>query len=243
VGQASLPVNDARASALAPPLLLRQARPRGIIRLWRRRRLIFEVDNLVVNSGLTALANLLGGVTAGEPATVVGFGSGSTAVQVTDTALSANPAYYNAVSAVTIGPAGGVAAGSVQFTYTIGAADYGANPLTIQELGLFGNTGAASFPAAVGTANPAWAANTAYAVGNLIVDSNLNIQRCTTAGTSGATAPAWATTLNATTTSGTAVFTLVALHTAPTPMIAHQVVPSFSYAGSGTYTGTWTIAM
>ncbi len=215
-------------------------KPRGIIRLWKRGRLLWECENLVVNSGLTALANLLGNVTAGEVVSVVGFGSGSTAPAVTDTGLGANPAYYNAVGAITIGPAGGVAAGSVQFAYALVVADYAANPLTIQELGLFGNTApAVTVPAAVGTTFANVARSTAYVVGNLAVDSNSNIQRCTTA----ATAPAWATTLNSTTADGSVVWTLVALHTAPTPMIAHVVVPSFPYVGTGNYSGTWTISM
>jgi hypothetical protein len=210
---------------------------------WKRGRLLWERENLVVNSALTALASLLGGVTSGEYATLVGFGSGNTAPTVNDIGLGANPSYYNTVTAVTVGPSGGVAAGSVQFSYAIGTTDYAANPLTIQELGLFGNTGGASFPAAVGSANSAWTASHGYSVGNLIVDSNGNIQRCTTAGTSGSSAPTWKTTLDQTTTDNSAVWTLVALHTAPTPMIAHVVVPSFPYTGGGNYAGTWTISM
>src|SRR5262249_5699060 len=161
-----------------------------------------------------------------------------------DTALSANPAYYNAIGAATIGPSGGVAAGSVQFAYSLMTTDYAANPLTIQELGLFGNTGSANFPAAVGTGFASWAATTAYTLGNLIADSNGNVQRCTTAGTSGGSHPTWATTIGTTTNDAAPlVWTLVAKSTAPTPMIAHVVVPSFPYTGSGNYSGTWTISM
>jgi hypothetical protein len=221
---------------------------KGIIRVyqgddWRRARLLWEQENLVVNAGLTALANLLGNSTTGEMVSVIGFGSGSTAPAAGDTALGANPSYFKAIGTITIGPSGGVAAGSVQFAYSLLTTDYAANPLTIQEMGLFGNTGALNFPAAAGTANAAWAASTAYTVGNLIVDSNNNIQRCTTAGISGATHPAWATTMGSTTTDNTAVWTLVALHTVPVPMIAHVVVPSFPYSGGGNYSGTWTISM
>jgi len=222
-------------------------KPKGIVRLYRRGRLLWERENLFVSAGLTALANLLGGTTAGQFVSVVGFGSGSTTPAAGDTGLGANPAYYNAVGTVTIGPAGGVAAGSVQFVYQIVAAtDYAANPLTITELGLFGNTGGAAFPAAVGTANPAWAAAHAYTVGNLIVDSNGNIERCTTAGTSGGAHPAWPTTIGATVNDSGAVWTLVAKSTAPTPMIAHllvPIVPSFLYTGGGNFSGTWTISM
>jgi hypothetical protein len=216
---------------------------RGIVRLYEGRKLLWERENLVVNAGLTALANLLGGVSSGEFVMAVGFGSGSTAPSAGDTALGATPTYYRAVSGVTVGPSGGVAAGSVQFTYALNATDYAANPLTIAELGLFGNTGSAIFPAAIGTTNPSWAAAHAYTVGNLIVDSNGNIQRCTTAGTSGGTAPAWASTSAATTTDNTAVWTLVAKSTAPVPMISHVVVPAFPYTGAGNFSGSWTISM
>lgn len=39
----------------------------------------------------------------------------------------------------------------------------------------------------------AWQASHAYSVGNTIKDSNGNIQKCTTAGTSGSAHPTWAT--------------------------------------------------
>jgi hypothetical protein len=176
---------------------------------------------------------------------VMGYGSGNTSPTAGDTALGATPTYYNAIGTITIGPSGGVAAGSVQFAYSLGSTDYAANPLTIQELGLFGNTGSASFPAAVGTANPNYANSTGYSIGNLVVDSNGNIQRCTTAGTSMSSGhPTWATTIGSTTNdTAPLVWTLVAKSTAPVPMIAHVVVPSFPYTGGGNYSGTWTISM
>ena len=219
----------------------RGRRPHGTVRLYKRGKLLWERDNLFVNAGLTVLASLISGVTAGEIAAAVGFGSGAAAPAVTDTDLTAAPKYYNAVGTHTIGPSGGVASGSVLFNYSLLTTDYGANGMTIAELGLFAGT--ATLPAAIGTANPAWAAGTAKVIGNLIVDSNGNIQRCTTAGTTGASAPAWAATLNSTTNDGTAVWTLVAMHTAPTPMIAHVVVPAFPYSGTGNYSGTWTLSM
>ena len=59
---------------------------------------------------------------------------------------------------------------------------------------------------------PNWAATTVYVVGNLVLDSNGNTQRCTTAGTSGGSAPAWSTVLGgASPTDGTALWTLVAI--------------------------------
>ena len=47
------------------------------------------------------------------------------------------------------------------------------------------------------------------ASGQQLVDPNGNIQQCSTAGTTGAAAPTWATALNATTADGTAVWKLV----------------------------------
>ncbi len=46
--------------------------------------------------------------------------------------------------------------------------------------------------------SPGWAASTAFALGQEIVDSNGNIERATVAGTSGASAPLWPMTLNST---------------------------------------------
>jgi hypothetical protein len=212
--------------------------------------LLWQRENLVVNGGLTALASLLGGTTAGEFVAAVGFGSGNSAPMATDTALTTNPAYYNAVGAITIGPAGGVATGTVQFAYQLLTTDYAANPLTIQEMGLFGNTGGAVFPAAAGTTFANWAATTAYVAGNLIVDSNGNIQRATTisgTGTSAGAHPTWSTTINTTTTDNPGgnqiVWTLVAKSVAPVPMVAHVVVPSFPYSGGGNFSGQWSISM
>jgi hypothetical protein len=216
-------------------------RPRGIVRLYENGRLLSETENLWVNSGLVALANLLANVTSGNVAKAVGFGSGLTTPAVTDTDLTGPWKYYNAVGAATVGPSGGIASGSVQFAYALAATDYGASGMTINELGLFGGT--ATLPAAIGTTNPAWQATHAYVVGNLIVDSNNNIQRCTTAGTSGGSAPAWATTLSSTTSDSGAVWTLVALHTAPVGMIAHDIVPAFPFTVGNTYSGTWTFSM
>jgi Bacteriophage tail sheath protein len=57
---------------------------------------------------------------------------------------------------------------------------------------------------------PGWQATTAFVVGQQILDVNGNLQKVTTAGTSGATPPAWPTTLNATVADGTVTWTLVA---------------------------------
>ncbi len=62
-------------------------------------------------------------------------------------------------------------------------------------------------------AQPAWPSATAVTPGQMIVDSNGNIQECTTGGTTFANAPGtWGATLGATTTDGsTVVWTCVAL--------------------------------
>jgi hypothetical protein len=211
-------------------------RPKGLVRLYRQKDQIWEGPNLFVNSGLPVLANLIAGVTSGQFVTAIGFGSGSTSSAITDTALTANPTYYNAIVSHSF-----PSAGSVQFNYALAPTDYGAQGITIQELGLFANAGAVALPAAIGTINPAWSAAAAEIIGALIVDANGSLQRCTTAGTTGSSAPAWATTLGATTNDGSAVWTLAALHSAPAPMIAHVEVPAFPYNGTSQYSGTWTL--
>ncbi|HJU11867.1 MAG TPA: phage tail sheath subtilisin-like domain-containing protein [Candidatus Binataceae bacterium] len=60
-------------------------------------------------------------------------------------------------------------------------------------------------------AQPQWTLSIAESIGNLIVDSNGNTQKCTTAGITGTSTPTWARTLNATTSDGTVVWTLIAL--------------------------------
>ena len=211
-------------------------RPKGIVRLYTRGRLIWERRNLFVNTGLPPLANLIAGVAAGQSVSAMGFGSGASAPTAADTGLTAAPAYYN-----TIGRYSFPSPGSVEFNYSLQVNDYGAAGMTIQELGLFANSASVAMPAAVGTANPSWNANVTRTLGTIIADANSNLQRCTTAGTSGSSAPTWSTALNATTTDGSAVWTLVALHTAPGPLIAHVSVPAFAYTGTGNYSGTWTL--
>ena len=211
-------------------------RPQGLVRLYNRKQLIWEERNLFVNAGLPLLANLIAGVTAGQYVTAIGFGSGSASPAISDTVLTAAPAYYNAIVSHSF-----PSSGSVQFNYAIGPTDYGAAGITIQELGLFANPSGVVLPAASGTGNPVWSASTAEALGALIVDSNGNVQRCSTTGTTGSGAPAWATTLGVLTSDGSAVWTLVALHSAPSPMVAHVEVPAFPYSGVSQYTGTWTL--
>jgi hypothetical protein len=205
-------------------------RPQGIVRLYARGRVVWQRRNLFVNAALPALANLIAGITAGQSVTAMGFGSGASAPAAGDTGLSAAPAYYNAIGTYSF-----PSSGSVQFNYSLQSTDYGATGMTIQELGLFANSSAIALPSAVGSANPVWSGSIARALGVMVIDANGNIQRCTTAGSSGSSAPAWATAINATTTDASVVWTLVALHTAPGPLIAHVSVPSFAYTGTGNY--------
>jgi hypothetical protein len=238
-------------------------RPRGIVRLYEQtlvlparragsglsrpagecRRLLYEGDNLYVNAGLPVLANLLAAGTLGYVAAAVGFGSGSTPPTVNDTDLTTAPKYYNAIGSHTIGPSGTVPAGSVLFNYALATTDYAANPLTIQELGLFANSGGHGLPVLAGGTFGGWASGHLYSVGDMIIDSTGNVQRCTTAGTSGGAAPAWAAIIPDTTVDNTVIWTVAAYFTSPGPLIAHVVVPAFPYAGAANYSGTWTISM
>ncbi|MDE2101154.1 MAG: hypothetical protein KGL39_28155 [Patescibacteria group bacterium] len=210
---------------------------KGEVTLYKDGILLFKEKNLVVNACLPALANLVAGVTAGQYVTAIGFGSGNTAPAVTDTDLSATPKYYNSISSHSF-----PSSGSALFDYGLSTtADYAAEGIDIQELGLYANSASVQIPSYVGTGFSAWTASNPYTVGQMIVDSNGRIQRCTTAGTSGATHPVWATTLGNTTTDNTATWTLIAGASIPSPMYAHVVVPAFTFTSSGSYSGTWQL--
>jgi len=73
---------------------------------------------------------------------------------------------------------------------------------------VIGLVGSAPLWAAVG-APAIWQPNQVVVLGQQVVDPNGNIQQCSTAGTTGASAPTWATILNATTADDTAVWKLV----------------------------------
>jgi hypothetical protein len=191
---------------------------------------LWECKNIFVNAGLPALANLIAGVTSGQFVTTMGFGSGVTPPAATDTGLTAVPTYYNA-----IGTHSFPSSGSVEFNYSLLTTDYGANGMTIQELGLFANSSGVALPAAQGTTNPAWSANTPKVVGNLVVDNNNDVQRCTTAGTTGGATPSWSGMLSGTTTDGTVTWTMIAFHQPTGPLIAHVSVPAFAYTGTGNF--------
>ena len=74
----------------------------------------------------------------------------------------------------------------------------------------------------------AWVASTAVVPYWWTIDSNGNLQKCTTAGTTGAAAPTWATTVGAATTDGTAVWTLDTLG----PFTTSTVIFSQTYPDS-----------
>src|ERR1039457_5437547 len=104
-------------------------RPIGIvrIRLVQQGRIVwrYEGRNLFVTGGRPALAALLGGDTTGEFAAAVGFGSGSNAPTVTDSALTAR-AYYNALDSHSED-----GNGSVTFNWSLTTADTGADGINI----------------------------------------------------------------------------------------------------------------
>ncbi len=125
-------------------------RPIGIVRIRviERGSVVWQHEgrNLFVNAGLPALAALLGGDTTGEFASAVGFGSGSNAPTLTDTALT-TPAYYKTLDGHSEDGNGGLT-----LNWSLTTADTGAQGITIQELAIFANHGGATLP---GTTAPA----------------------------------------------------------------------------------------
>ena len=121
-------------------------RPQGMVRfqVFENRHLIAAVEdrNLFVNAGLPALAALMGGDTSGEFATAIGFGSGGNTPTPTDAGLTA-PSYYKSLDSHAED-----GAGSVTFSWSLGAGDTGAVGITIQELGLFANKTVVILPGA-----------------------------------------------------------------------------------------------
>jgi hypothetical protein len=125
-------------------------RPKGLVRMrvFAGERLLYAFieRNLFVNAGLPSLAALLGGDTAGRFAAAIGFGTGSNAPTINDTALTA-PAYYK-----TIDSHSEDGNGSVTFNWSLTTSDTGAQGITIQELALFANIASVTLP---GTTAPA----------------------------------------------------------------------------------------
>jgi uncharacterized protein len=93
--------------------------------------------------------------------------------------------------------------------------EYNVGPVPIQVVNsaVIGLAGALPLwdPSWLVQASPQWTASTVETIGNLIVDSNGNTQKVTTASTTGTSTPTWGRTLNSTTTDGTVVWALIAL--------------------------------
>ncbi|HEV7989906.1 MAG TPA: phage tail sheath subtilisin-like domain-containing protein [Candidatus Binataceae bacterium] len=83
-------------------------------------------------------------------------------------------------------------------------------PITVVKSSVIGLVGSAPLWAAIG-APAMWQPGWVVAAGLQVVDPSGNIHQCSIAGTTGTAAPAWATTLNATTADGTAVWKLVTI--------------------------------
>jgi hypothetical protein len=78
-------------------------------------------------------------------------------------------------------------------------------------------------PLPVAAGSP-WQPNYAYPLGSVITDSNGNLQQSTAVGTSGATAPGWATVAGTTTSDGSVVWTMIG----PSSAVAAASSSSFS---------------
>lgn len=102
---------------------------------------------------------------------------------------------YSALGANVVGAAvqlGGVAVSNGQVSANATTFSAVASGSTVKYIAIYKSTGT----------SPAWAASTAYALGQIVQDSSGNLQKCVTAGTSGSAAPAWNATFNGTTTDG-----------------------------------------
>jgi hypothetical protein len=219
---------------------------------WERRsgRLLWTrtAQNLEVYAGTDCVAHLIGGDGVGDggvPISVVGFGSGTAVAATTDTGIT-SPAYYRDVDSFAYVAAGSSPA-QVQIAWSVnmGATpDYGAFGMTFSELSLWCNGASVPMPVSVGsTTLGSWQAGHAYSVGDTIIDSNSNVQECSTAGTSDSTAPTWATTVSDTTADNTATWTCRATHTAPSIMFARALMSVGTVSNGIGHSGTWTITI
>lgn len=77
----------------------------------------------------------------------------------------------------------------------------------VENWGIVGPT--AAVKPTVGSSRVAWTANTFYSLVSVLIDSNGNLQQVSTAGKTASSAPTWAAIVGHTTTSGTAVFTMI----------------------------------
>jgi Bacteriophage tail sheath protein len=110
------------------------------------------------------------------------------------------------------------------FLHGIEVFEFNAGPVPIQVVNsaVLGLVGSAPLFAVAGAiplwdpswlvqAAPQWTPSTAETAGSLVVDSNGNTQKCTTAGTTGTSTPVWGRTLASSVTDGTVVWTLIAI--------------------------------
>ena len=178
------------------------------------------------------LANLIAGVTAGQTVAAIGFGSGAASPSITDTVLTASPAYYNAIISHSF-PSVEAFNSTMRWGQVIMARrdnDPGTRPFRQRRRGdCRPRTEPVIRPGVHGEARG--------------LDSGLEWQSAALhhGWNDGRRRASVGDAIGATTSDGSAVWTLSALHTAPGPMIAHVSVPAFPYNGTSQYSGTWTL--
>lgn len=200
-----------------------------------------ETDNLVVLTSTIDVVRLVAN-SAGFPISAVGFGSGTGTPAIGDTALS-DPSYYRAVDGISVSVSPLPAGLTVDWSINGGSPlDYGAEGINVQEIGLFTNSAGVQIPAAANNSNlAAWQALHAYALGDTIVDGASNVQVVTTAGTSGGSAPAFATTIGLTTADGGVTWTMRAAGVAPTRLFTRALMPMGVQSTLVSFSSDWTL--
>lgn len=175
-------------------------------------------------------------------------------ISLQDTASTHNEDTYwtvtvlNAAVANTVTAAAWTAGTAQQITAAITAAQ---NALVLPS-----NAGWLCISASTNGATKIYATATAFAVGDIIKDTNGNGQQCTTAGTSGGSAPSWNVTLGGTTADGSVTWTnvtltakVIPLSTFPvtifdtglpigTPIVATNYTPAGSGSPEGVISGS-----
>jgi hypothetical protein len=219
---------------------------------------IFPVTEIGVTGNIVTIystANLLNTVEVGEQITITGLTGASflNATTLTLLTVNTNTATASYTYTGTYGPTadsglatvlqgGTPVSGGTEPTWNTtllgttndGTAQWRNRGAQIENWGIAAPTSAPSL--VVSGASSAWQPNTFYSTSKVIIDSNGNLQQVTTGGLSGHTAPIWATTVGATTTDGTVVWTVLQLqpsltwtaHTAYSP--GHFIVAT----GGGT---------
>ena len=147
-------------------------------------------------------------------------GASSASVGVPGTNLTILPAVWEANTAVVAGLSTIDSGGHIQTVTTAGTTGSSA-PSWNETPGLATTDGTAAWTnegsgivAALVPTGRAWAASTAFIVGAAIVDGNGNVQTCTASGTTGTTAPSWASVSASTTTDGGVTWTCEGTNTA-----------------------------